>query len=293
MKVILQPLYDQKESAPPRADVTRFVWRWMVLVLLAAVILIFPRANARAADELVLLIQPILSEEKTQKAFRPLADYIAQATGKKCRILTQPNFISYWDTLRRNSYHLALDAAHFTDYRGYKMGFQILAKVPDSVSYSLIVSDNNLVIDPIELVGKRVATLGPPSIGAARLNAMFPNPSRQPVIIEVPSVEQGMELLLNQKVVAAILPTPVVSQRMAQGGIAVVTTTEPIPHIALSASPNVPQVLQDKIRSALVQADKTEAGKKMLKDIGFEKFDPATPAIYANQGGILKEYWGY
>jgi hypothetical protein len=31
----------------------------------------------------------------------------------------------------------------------------------------------------------------------------------------------------------------------------------------------------------------------MLQGIGFERFDPATPAIYANQSNILKTYWGY
>jgi hypothetical protein len=31
----------------------------------------------------------------------------------------------------------------------------------------------------------------------------------------------------------------------------------------------------------------------MLAAIGFERFDPATPEMYANQGSVLKEYWGY
>lgn len=246
-------------------------------------------------DALTLLIQPILGEEQTRKAYQPLAEYLENATGKKCIILTQPNFLSYWNTMRKTGgYDLVLDAAHFTDYRVQKYGFKVLAKVPDTVSYSLVVPEDKLIFDPSELAGKTVATLGPPSIGAARLSAMFPNPMRQPTIIQVESSEDGMELVVNGKVHAAILPTPLVSQQMARsGGITVVMTTEPIPHIAISAAPGLNGALRDKINATLLAAGKTDAGKKMLKGIGFERFDPATSAIYAGQARILKEYWGY
>ena len=77
------------------------------------------------------------------------------------------------------------------------------------------------------------------------------------------------------------------------GGISVVTTTEPIPHIALSAAPRLNADVRERIRAALVNAPSTEDGKKMLKGINFERFDPANEQIYAGQGTLLKEYWGY
>lgn len=260
-------------------------------VLVALVLGTLP---AKATEhEIVLLVQPVLSEQRTQQVFKPLADYISAAAGRPCRIQTLPNFLAYWDVVRRGNFDLALDAAHFTDYRVQKMGFTPLAKIPGGVSYSLIVPDSQLVFDPQELAGKRVATLGPPSIGAARLNAMYPNPVRQPVSVEVGDSETGIDLLRQRKVDAAILPTPFVSQQMVQGGIAVVLTTEPIPHIALSASPRVPKPMQEAIRVALLRAATSDHGKKMLSAIGFERFDPATPEIYANQRKMLSGYWGY
>jgi hypothetical protein len=250
---------------------------------------------AAEPGQLVLVVQPVLSEEKTRQAFQPLADYLEQVTDRKCVLRTLPNSLAYWDMVRQpGGYDLVLDEAHFTDYRVQKLGFEILAKIPDTVSYSLIVPEGSLVLDPTELVGKTVATLGPPSIGAARLNGMFPNPMRQPSIIEVNSVEEGMELVVKRRVHAAILPTPLVSQQITgDGGIVVVTTTEPVPHYALSAAPGVDAGLREKIRTALLTADKTEEGKKMLQGIDFPKFDPASAGLYANQSNILKEYWGY
>lgn len=245
--------------------------------------------------DLVMIIQPILNEEQTQRAYQPLAEYLSKIAGKRVVIRTLPNFVAYWETMRLvNAYDLVLDAAHFTDYRIQKLGFKVLAKIPDTVSYSLIVGAGALVIDPIELIGKTVATPGAPSVGAARLNAMYPNPVRQPVIVDSGTAEEGIQMLVKNKVQAAMVPTPLVSQQMAQGGgISVVATTDPIPHIALSAAPRLNAEVREKIRAALVNAPNTEDGKKMLKDINFERFDPANEKIYAGQGTLLKEYWGY
>ena len=245
--------------------------------------------------DLVFIIQPILNEEQTKRAYQPLADYLGKIAGKRVVIRTLPNFVAYWEVMRlSNAYDLVLDAAHFTDYRAKKLGFKVLAKIPDTVSYSLIVGAGALVIDPSELIGKTVATPGAPSVGAARLNAMYPNPVRQPVIVDSGTAEESIQMLVKNKVQAAMVPTPLVSQQMAQGGgISVVTTTEPIPHIALSAAPRLNAELREKIRAALVNAPNTEDGKKMLKGINFERFDPANEQIYAGQGTLLKEYWGY
>lgn len=250
---------------------------------------------ARAADELVLAIQPILSEALTRSAFQPLCDHLTKVTGSPCRIHTSPNFYAYWELVRRGTdYNLALDAAHFTDYRAGRHRFEVLAKVPDTVTYTLITHPDNFYLEAREFTGKRVATLGIPSIGAARLNAMFPNPSRQPVIVEIADAETAMKRVTDKLVEAAIVPTPIVSQHMARGErFQVVLTTDPIPHIALSAAPSLSDAVRQKIRQSLTRAHETPEGKAMLKSIGFERFDAAGDAAYKDQAKILKEYWGY
>jgi len=267
----------------------------VILSALTLTLLLADAAAAKPMDTLELAIQPILSEAKTRQAFQPLADYLGKMTGKHVVIKTMPNFLAYWSSIRKpNKYGMVLDAAHFTDYRAQKQGYKVLAKIPDYVSYSLVVREDLFVFEPSELIGKRIASLGAPSIGAARLSAMFPNPMRQPIIIETPSAKAGMDMLIEGKVHAAIMPTPVVSQYMAEAApISVVVTTEPIPHIAFSATSNLDPKLRDKIRRALLEAHNTKAGQSMLKGIGFQKFDPANAKIYAGHNFILKKYWGY
>jgi ABC-type amino acid transport substrate-binding protein len=161
------------------------------------------------------------------------------------------------------------------------------------VSYSLLTRDDARPRDPASLVGKRVATLGLGSIGTLRLNALFPNPYRQPLLVEVPNSEDGLNMLFRKNVDAAFLPTAGLANRIGQRGGAIVLTTEPIPRLALSASPRLPRDLTDKIRAALLQAHTTDSGQAMLRAIGIGFLGPTTNEEFANHSFVLKGYWGY
>lgn len=269
-----------------RLSLTRIV---LALALLCA------NAAQSAGDGLVLGVEPLLSETETQQQFQPLCVYLSAVTQQPCRVVTRPNFLSYWETMRRGKvYNLILDDAHFTDYRAQKMGYTVLAKIPDTVTYSLIVPRTVKRTDPTRLVGRRIATHGIPSMGAAQLNGLFPRPSKQPIPVEVNDAEEGFALLRAGKVAAAILPTPLVREAMLRGmELRVVLSTVPIPHMAMSASPDLDPALRQAVREALLGAHKSESGQKMLTQLGIPRFDPANGTIYRGQARILQDYWGY
>jgi phosphonate transport system substrate-binding protein len=244
------------------------------------------QSSLQADETLTLVIQPIFGMEKTRDAFQPLATYISKVTGKKVDIKTYPNFITYWnETKNGGSYDLILDAAHFTGYRAKELGFDILAKVQGTVSYSVVVPDSVLVFDIDELVGKRIATLGPPSMGAAKVSLLFDNPLRQPFIYETENSEKALDLLATNEVDAAIIPTPLVRSLT---GISVVTTTEPSQHIALSASPDLPQDVRNNIHDALIYANSTQEGRQLLQEIGFSGFENPNTDRYVLAADLLQ-----
>ncbi len=252
--------------------------------------------SARAeVRELVLGVAPLLGETETRTQFQPLCDYLANAAHLPCRIATRPNFLSYWEMMRRGKdYNLILDDAHFTDYRAQKMGYAVLAKIPNTVTYSLIVPRAAKLNDPARLVGRRIATLGIPSMGAAQLNGLFSQPSKQPIPVEIDNAAEGFDLLRDAKVAAAILPTPLVREQIVRGApFRVLLSTAPLPHMGFSAAPDIGPELRKVLRQALLTAHKTDAGRAMLARIGLERFDPANTTVYAGQGRILKDYWGY
>jgi ABC-type phosphate/phosphonate transport system substrate-binding protein len=270
----------------PRVTIRRSVALLLIALALA-------RPASAQNDALVLLIQPLPRDERSAATYQPLAQYLEALTGRRCVVQTPPNFPAYWDVLRRNNYDLAFDGPHFTDYRSNKFGFSALVKTPDSVSYSLIVRESARLHDPLQLIGRRIASLGMLSSGATRLNAMYPSAARQPVLVEVQSADGGIELLLDKRVEAAFLPTTVVSERLQRGGISVILTTEPMARLVLSVSPRMGNDVKEKIRDGLLQATSTDAGRAMLRSVGLERFEPVTPESFANQRNVLKSYWGY
>ena len=243
------------------------------------------QSTLKADESLTLVIQPIYGMDKTRESFQPLADYLAKAAGKKITIRTYPNFITYWKQTRTgHDYDLILDAAHFTGYRTKELGFEILAKAPGTVTYSVIVPDSALIIDIDELVGKKIATLGPPSMGAAKVSLLFDNPLRQPFIYEAENSEKALDLLFTGVVDAAIIPTPLVG---TLNGISVVMTTDPSQHIALSASPRLSNDIKAFVRDALIHADSSENGREMLKAIGFAGFENPNTERYLLAADLL------
>lgn len=259
-----------------------------------AFILALFAVTAGAGDSpLVLLIQPLPREEMPGRSMQPLADYIAALSARRCAIDMPPNFPAYWEAVRRNRYDLAFDTPYFTDYRIQKFGFRVLVKTPETASYSLLMRADAPTRDPGWLVGRPVASLGLLSAGTLRLNALYPNPMRQPVLHDVQSTAEGVRLLRAKKVEAAFLPTSLIRTQIAQPGIAIVLTTEPIPRMVLSASPRLAPELVEKIRDGLLRARTTEAGQGMLRAIGLDYLDTAASDDFANQRYVLKDYWGY
>jgi len=264
----------------------------------AAALLVFGLAlgTARAeVGELVLGVAPLLSETETRAQFQPLCDYLAAVARLPCRVGTRPNFITYWETVRQGKdFNLILDEAHFTDYRAQKMKFTVLAKIPNTVTYSLIIPRAAKLSDPARLAGRRIATLGIPSMGAAQLNGLFTKPSKQPILVEVDNATEGFALLRDGMVAAAILPTPLVREEIVRGApFRVLLSTVPLPHMGFSSAPDISPELRQRLRQALLDAHKSDAGRAMLARIGLERFDPANATVYSGQGRILKEYWGY
>lgn len=260
------------------------------LILAGFIFSLLPNA-AYSQDTLRLVIQPIQSEQRTREIFRPMADYFEHLTGQKVEIITYPNFISYWmETQKPDSYDIAFDAAHFIDYRDKNMDYTVLAKQPGIISISLIVAEDALVFEAEELVGKKIATLGPPSIPAARIDEIFDNPVRQPTVIEGSDSAHVMSMLLSGEVDAAMLPTPLVSAQMSgDGGIATVLTTETIPGMGVSVSPNISAEIREKLHKGLVEAEKTPEGRKMLEETKLNPFEKTTNQEYFGFSELLDQ----
>lgn len=271
-------------DAPPRL--------LFAALLLAAALAVAPRAGTAA--DIRFAVQPILDVEATRNAYQPLAEYLAQATGKSVELITTYDYAEYWQRMKRGKeFNLILDAPFYTDYRIKEQGHVPLVKIPGLVSYSLVTRSGEAILDPSELIGKKIATIIPPAPGGLLMQKWFPHPSRQPYLMPAKSSEQALDMVLRGQAMAAMIPTPLAAQAMGQGkDIATVITSPQTPHIALTAGPDIDEATRDKIVRALLDATKNPNGQAMLKKIGFpEGFEPATAEVYQGYSDYLKQQW--
>ena len=248
-------------------------------------------ANCQAT-EYSLAIQPTLPQEKLKENYQPLADYLSKVTGHTITISTQRNFLFYWTKMRKREkgFDLVLDAAHFTDFRIKTQGYTVLAKLPDSVSSSIVTREDNLLFDANDLIGLRVATMPSPSLGSLRLEQLFPNPMRMPHFVWETNTTVAVEKLLSGDVDAAIIPTRLAS---AYHNLNIVMTTELVPHMGLSASPDVPAEVAEKIRQALINAGAEDSGRIMLSKLKIDNFEAADNTSYDGYAKLLTGVFGY
>jgi phosphonate transport system substrate-binding protein len=255
-------------------------------------IFIFFSAPAGHTAEYSLAIQPILPQKALKESFQPLADYLSKITGHTITITTQRNFLFYWTKMRKKKagFDLVLDAAHFTDYRAKTQGYTVLAKLPDTVSFSIVTTEDNFILDIDELIGLRVATMPSPSLGSLRLEELFANPMRIPHYVWETNTTVAIEELVAGKIDAAIIPTRLAS---TYDNLNIVMTTVPVPHMALSASPDIPVAVANEIRTALINAHLRPDGKRMVEKLKIDHFEAAENKNYDGYAFLLQEVFGY
>lgn len=242
------------------------------------------------AKQYNLIVQPIFKPAKIKQIYQPLAQYLSKETGHTFNIITAKSFLSYWEKMKKGEFDLILDAAHFTSYRIQKMHYTVLAKIPDTVSYSLITNENEFVLDYTDFIGKKLVTLPPPSLGSVRLAKMFPNQMRQPLFSSNNSALDAINDVKTGKYFAALVPTPLLIQHR---DVNIIQTTDPVPHMAISASPKIDRALQIKLQQALINAAKTKNGKHMLKMLNISGFLITNKKIYFGYEKLLSGVWGY
>jgi ABC-type phosphate/phosphonate transport system substrate-binding protein len=258
-------------------------------VLLASLLATAP-AVAPAANYL-LSVQPVLPADQVKQGYAPLARYLSAKTGHSFTIKTYRNFLTYWARMQKaEDMHFILDAAHFTDYRVQRKNYRVLAKLPDTVSFTVVTGEENFVFEMDELISKKIATMAAPGMGAVRLSGMFPNPVRLPFYVEASNSVDAVNKVIAGDVDAAIIPSPLVGN---YSNLNSVISTDPVPHMALSASPDIPDEVTLAVKQALLDAPNTAEGRKMLEVMNIEYFEDASDEVYAGYAELLDGVFGY
>lgn len=248
---------------------------------------------AATPDTLTFSAPPRESVATANEIYEPIARYLSTAIGKKVVFRHSNNWLTYQTEMRKGTYDMVFDGAHFNGWRATNLSHNILAKVPGEHVFVVAVrQDKSNITELKNLNGRRICAMPPPNLGTLTVLSQFDNPSRQPVIVNTDSWENIYKNMVAGRCDAGIMPAAQL-QKHDQGSAKVVFKGKILPNQAFSAGPRVTLSEQAKIARALTAPESADALAKLREHYAFSGgLTPASREEYAAFAGLLSSEWG-
>lgn len=270
-------------------SIFRFLFHFSAKPLVGFLVLMSVMTVVRA-ETMTLSVSLGLTPQQAERQYRPLVRYLQKVSGQQIRLKANINPLAHWERMRRENYDFVLDNPAFTAFRTERMDYEVIGKLPDVLSFTLVSSADEMMFDPSEMIGRPLATVSSPAISSLRLEEIFDNPMQQPSYIEVDTHREAMELVEKGRAVGAMVPSALVGEYRDMNTI---YTTKQMPAPGFSVSPNVAPALRNKIREALLNAHKSASGRTMLEALNVPRFEAADNATYEGMDILLQGLYGY
>jgi phosphate/phosphite/phosphonate ABC transporter binding protein len=252
--------------------------RRLVVGLVLTMLLAGLASQPVAARDLEFGFTPVLGPTAERAEFEPLTVYLSEAIGQKVVIYVAKDY----GDLRTKMEAGAVDIGSFSPFayvdaeRGGRIHIIAQSVIDGSATYrGLIVARKDSGLKTLtDLKGKRFAFVDPKSAsGYVYPRAMLVEKGINPDTFFKETMFAGD----HKKVIGDVLDKVVnagatydnalgiaKASGMASDDLAVIASTEPIPHDAIAVRIGLDEGLTKKIQTALVNLDKTDAGRRII-----------------------------
>lgn len=228
---------------------------------------------------LELLVNPVYPPEQARLVYQPLVDYLNDSTGLEITLSVDRNFHRYWLNARRNEVPpLILEDAHMAAWRMVNFDYRPLVAPASPTTFSLLTT-GALADDGLDdFVGRRISSLPSPSLGYLVLADWFDNPLQQPLILSTAtSWLDAVEMVFSAEADGAIAPNNLVAR---YPNLYPVETSTEFPGLTLSASPDLPPDLRQRLIDAMTALHEDETHHAALFELDIDRFVPVDPQSY-------------
>jgi len=252
-------------------------YRQAVLLILA-VLVAGPAIRPAAGRELTFGFTPVLSESDMRVEFEPLMTYLSDCIGQKVVLYVAKDY----GDLRTQMESGAVDIGTFSPFayvdaaRGGKIRLIAQCVINGTATYrGVIVARRDRGLNSLaDLRGKRFAFVDPKSAsGFVYPRALLIEKGITPESSFKETIFAGS----HDKVIAAVLEGRADAGAVYEDALAIAKSkgvptenlvtlgrTAPIPHDAIAVRVGLDGALAKKIRAALVDLDKSEAGRRVI-----------------------------
>ncbi|MBT8127583.1 MAG: PhnD/SsuA/transferrin family substrate-binding protein [Gammaproteobacteria bacterium] len=227
--------------------------KYKSIVSLAACLL-YP---ACALSDYVFTAPPRENEKRAIEIYKPIADYLTQATGETFIYRYPDSWTEYSRGIQSNEYDLAFDGPHFVSWRIKHMNHDAVAKLPQLHIWRVIVRNDNEDIQSLEdLIGKKVCAPKSPNFGMLTMMSHYTNPAKEPVHIITKGWKDGYTAVVKGKCVATVLPKTNHKKFDPDSTYTrAIHTHLPYPNQAFTAGPNLSPEMKEKVIDSLLSDD--------------------------------------
>jgi len=280
------------------------------IMLLAALTGLVTGAPARAQETpLILGVFPRLNPSETTTRYAPLADHLSLRLGRKVTLATSRDFESFWRGIREQRY----DIVQYNQYHYIRSAktYQVIAHNKEfgrsTIAGVLYVRKDSNITTLAQLRGKTVLFGGGEDAMIGYIAPMFMlgraglKKGDFNVQFAVNPINSVIGVARNQADAAGsgdqVLEQSAVKSAINTEDLTVLATSEQLLHLPWAVRRTLSPKLREQIQSTLIDLDKDDAGRKVLKSAvmtGIGKaddkdYDPHRAMIKAVMGSVAVE----
>ncbi len=262
----------------------------LLLTLLLSVVV-------HAADEpIVFSTAPTHSKQETIKLYTPLMSYLSKVTGREFVVEPAANFVEYSVRMRKGHYDMVFDGPHLTGWRMVHMGHRPVARFPGTIRIVVAVNKDSPIkkLQDLEDGSTKVCAFASPNMLTMAFLSYFPNPARQPMMLRTQGFAELNDCIKQGKGEAVVLRDKLWEKMKDKQNLRLLPLPRHgYPERTFSVGPRVDEALRQKIATALMSVEGSEAGKAVLARFKKKAFITAEAAEYGGMDLLLRPVWGF
>ena len=280
------------------------------LILIVCTLCIFTECSIAAADAkqkpLVMGVFPRRNAKATLKLFKPIAEYLTHKLGRNVRLVTNKNFEDFWKGVTQHKF----DIVHYNQYHYLvshkKYGYEVILKNEEfgksTLAAAIVVRKDSKINSFQDLRGKRIAFGGGPQAMISYivpryllLKAGLKKGDYTEVFAKNPPNAVFSTFFKQTDAAGAgniVFDLDVVKKIIDVSQLKYLVESKELAHIPWAVNKDMDGKLREKIKSLLLNLNKTVKGQRILNDAKLTGLVEAKDAEYNDVRKIVKAVYG-
>lgn len=230
-----------------------------------------------AQDPLSMGVFPRFNATDTMTRYAPLAEHLGERLGRKVSLVTAKDFQSFWQNVQEQRYDVVLYNQYH--YVQSAKSYQVIAHNKEfgksTIAGTLYVRKDSGITSLSQLRGRTVLFGGGEDAMIAYIAPLYlimqAGLKKSDFKTQYASNPLNSVVGVHKKLADAagsgdgVLDQPALKKAIDTEQLTVLATSEQLLHLPWAVKRTVPAALRESIRSALVDLENSEAGKKVLK----------------------------